>query len=136
MLLLSAISVVSCEYIPYDSIFFVYFHHFELTITEYVDEVASTPHTILKVSNQDVTIPYVNASAVRSVVIVAFAKHSFKRQYALILSARSHRKPILCTMPSVESGNHIGLHLAIFEKVFLHFLLRKSFYLLKDTPVC
>ncbi len=55
MLLLSAISQITCASIPSPSIPQVALHHFEITIIPYVDVVASERITFLKVSNPDVT---------------------------------------------------------------------------------
>ncbi len=61
--------------IPFLSIFVVYLPHFEPTITEYVDVVASAQLiTILLVSNIDATsIPYANASAVCFTTFIEFS---------------------------------------------------------------
>ncbi len=74
MLLLSAICLVLCASTPYHSFFHVVLPHIERTITVYVDVVASATITILKVSNTDDTIPYLNASSVQFVDFIYLSK--------------------------------------------------------------
>ncbi len=70
---LSAIGIVLCASFPPHSIFSVVLPHSEVTITVYVDVVASAL-IILKASNSNVTsIPYFNASAVCFTICIDFS---------------------------------------------------------------
>ncbi len=139
ILLLFAICPVGCTSFSSSSSFLhVVLPHTEPTIRLYGDFVASTKITILKVSNPDVTIiPYFNASAVWFVVLVELAKVSWKCVTPKIVrSVRSHWKPILSIVISVESGVDFCYLYIILTEVSLHALLWKAFNLLQDASIC
>ncbi len=121
-MLLSSISIVLSASIPFLSIYNVALPHFEkITMTVYVDVVASLDPTILKVPNSDVTIiPYLDAPAVMSVVFVEFSKViSFAIIIRIAKRVWLHRKPILRIFAKVESGDDVGYLLTIFQKVVI-----------------